>query len=133
MVKFETKLHTDGTGYWSDIAQTVKTTKLTVPYIDDEDSFGELRIYFDTKTWNCNEHGLIYTDRLFLQELRAALIAAGISSDAAEDVDYSEQGMQGDNFVSCDVGEYFLKEWPLLCDALYKMVKTHKVLDKAAA
>ena len=27
------------------------------------------------------------------------------------DVDYSEQGMQGDDYVSCDVGEEFLKAW----------------------
>lgn len=133
MVKFETVLHTDGSGYWSEVAAAVKITKLTVPYIDDEEEFGELCIYFDKKTWNCNEQGLIYTDRLFMQELRAALTAAGMSEAAAADVDYSEQGMQEDKYVSCDVGELFLKEWPLLCDALYKMVKQHKVLDAAAA
>lgn len=133
MVKFEAVLHTEGSGYWSDAAAAVKTTKLTIPYIDDEEEFGELRIYFDTKTWDCNELGLIYTDGLFIQELRATLVAAGISSAAADDIDYSEQGMQGNNYVSCDVGEAFLKEWPLLSDALYKMVKKHKVVDTAAA
>ena len=133
MVKFETILHTDGSGLWSETAAAVKTTKLTVPYVDDEESFGELRIHFDKKTWDVNELNLIYTDGLFMQELRAALVAAGISAAAADDVDYSEQGMQGDTYVSCDVGELFLKEWPLLCDALYKMVKKHKVVDRAAA
>lgn len=133
MVKFETVLHTEGSGYWSEQAVAVKTTKLTVPYIDDEESFGELRIHFDVATWDVNELGLIYTDGLFIQELRAALIAAGISEDAANDVEYSEQGMQGNNFVSCDIGEPFLKEWPVLVDALYKMVKLHKVVDKEAA
>ena len=132
MVKFDTVLHTEGSGYWSDAAKAVVTTKLTVPYIDDEEEFGELRIHFDKKSWDCNELGLIYTDGLFLHELRRALITAGMSEDAAADVDYSEQGMQGDTYVSCDVGELFLKEWPMLVDALYSMIKKYKAVDAAA-
>jgi len=53
--------------------------------------------------------GLIYTDSAFLECVHTALIKAGISIEAAEDVCYSEQGMQGDNYVSMDayaLGDY---------------------------
>lgn len=134
MIKIKHTLHTAGDGYWSDAARGVTVTKLALPYVNDEEDFGELRVYFDTATWDCNEYGLIYTDSQFLAELRAALMATGFSAAAAGDVEYSEQGMQGDNYVSCDVGEAFIKEWLLVKEPLYKMVKEHKkVVDKTRA
>ena len=67
-----------------------------------------MRVYFNTDTWDVNKHGLIYTDKQFMQELRDTLNNAGFD---ASDVDYSEQGMQGDNYVSCDVGECFINTY----------------------
>jgi hypothetical protein len=40
-----------------------------------------------------------------MKELKKLLTAKGFD---AGDVSYSEQGMQGDNYVSCDVGERFI-------------------------
>jgi hypothetical protein len=108
MMKFTETLTTAGDGHWSNVHKQVKCTKLTIPYIDDEEEFGELRVHFDNKTWDCDTDGLIYTDRLFLKELRTALDSMGL---AGADVDYSEQGMQGETYVSLDVGGKFLKSW----------------------
>lgn len=108
MFKFERTLNTDGKGYWSNKAKPVKTLRIDVPYINDEENFGELRVYFDTKSWNVKKHGLIYTDRLFEKELREQLDLVGFPG---KDVDYSEQGMQGDDYVSLDVGKKFMKAW----------------------
>ena len=105
MFKFERKLSTGGDGYWSDKAKTVKTTKVVVSAFDDK--FGELMVYFD-KSWNVKKDGLIYTDSQFLEELRDELTAAGLPG---KDADYSEQGMQGDDYVSLDVGKKFIKAW----------------------
>jgi hypothetical protein len=74
----------------------------------DKDMFGELRVYFDTDTWDVNVHGLIYTDRGFLKELREFLNAHGLPG---ADVSYSEQGMQGDDYVSLDAGHKFYAAW----------------------
>jgi hypothetical protein len=52
--------------------------------------------------------GLIYTDKLFMQELRTYLQTIGFTEAEANDVHYSEQGMQGDNYVSCDVAAAFI-------------------------
>jgi hypothetical protein len=52
--------------------------------------------------------GLIYTDKLFKAELRAYLQTLGFTAEEANDVEYSEQGMQSDNYVSCDVGAKFI-------------------------
>ncbi len=108
MIRFETVFETMGDGYWSDVAKSVKTTKIAVPYVNDEEDFGELRVYFDRSTWDVNEDGLIYTDSLFLTMLREKLTEIGF---VGSDVDYSEQGMQGDDYVSLHVGEKFLRSW----------------------
>lgn len=107
MIKFQTQFETAGDGYWSDVAKTVNVTNINVPYVNDEEDFGELRVYFD-KQWDVRKDGLIYTDSLFLVMLREKLTECGFD---ATDVDYSEQGMQGDNYVSLDVGKKFLKSW----------------------
>jgi hypothetical protein len=108
MIKFGCVLETAGTGYWSNVAKKVQLTGIDLGYINDEEDFGELRVFFDTKTWNTDTDGLIYTDRLFLDLLSGELLGAGLNSI---DVSYSEQGMQGDNYVSLDVGPVFLKSF----------------------
>jgi len=97
---------TNGTGYWSDVVKEVKVIKLALDF--DEPNFGELRVYFDPNTWNNEHDGLIYTDELFIDDLRGVLDVTGFDDS---DVSYSEQGMQGDDYVSFDVGESFIESW----------------------
>ncbi len=101
-------LHTDGTGYWSNTAKAVTVESLDLQYINEEKDFGELCIHFNTATWDVNTLGLIYTDKLFMSELREYLQTLGFTDAEANDVQYSEQGMQTDNYVSCDVGAKFI-------------------------
>lgn len=108
MFHVDWKLDTVGDGYWSSVAKTVQVTRLEMPYINAEGTFGELRVYFDTKTWSVPMHGLIYTDSLFLDGLLERLHIAGLDAGA---VDYSEQGMQGTDYVSLDVTEGFIASW----------------------
>ncbi len=108
-----TTLHTNGHGYWSSKATAVDIEKLDLQYITNERDFGELCVYFATDELGCNcwdtsVDGLIYTDKLFMQELRTYLQTLGFTLAEANDVSYSEQGMQGDNYVSCDVGAAFI-------------------------
>jgi hypothetical protein len=105
MYKVTATLNTNGNGYWSRKATAVEITHLQLAYINDEMSFGELRVRFNTNTWDVNKDGLIYTDKQFMRELKELLTAKGFD---ASDVSYSEQGMQGDAYVSCDVGECFI-------------------------
>lgn len=100
-------LSTSGDGYWSNVATSVPVTHLDLVRYDDDDH-GELRVFFDTQTWDIDRDGLIYTDSLFLHELRHLLVGQlGLSSD----VGYSEQGMQGDDYVSLDAGSEFVAKW----------------------
>jgi hypothetical protein len=103
-----TTLHTNGRGYWSRTAKAVDVTKLDLQYINNEGDFGELCVYFASDSWDVNTMGLIYTDKLFKEELRAYLQTLGFTAEEANDVEYSEQGMQSDNYVSCDVGAKFI-------------------------
>ena len=101
-------LHTNGQGYWSDKATAVTVEALDLQYINDEKDFGELCIHFNTATWDTAVDGLIYTDKLFMAELRAYLQTLGFTLEEANDVSYSEQGMQCEHYVSCDVGVDFI-------------------------
>ena len=113
MIKVSATLNTNGRGYWSRTATAVDITKMDLQYCNIDKDFGELCVYFATDDFSANEwdvstDGLIYTDKLFLQELRAYLQTIGFSEAEAMDVSYSEQGMQGDAYVSCDVGATFI-------------------------
>jgi len=105
MYKVTATLNTNGNGYWSNKRKAVDITHLQLSYTNDELDFGELRVFFNTATWDVNTDGLIYTDKQFMTELKELLTIQGFE---ASDVSYSEQGMQGDNYVSCDVGECFI-------------------------
>jgi hypothetical protein len=99
--------NTAGDGYWSNVSKDVEVTDMQLGYVNDEQDFGELRVYFDTATWNVNKDGLIYTDSKFKQDLMKFVKQQGLVVDLC----YSEQGMQGDNYVSLDVGAEFLDSW----------------------
>ena len=99
--------NTAGDGYWSNVQKTVEITDMRLGYVNDELDFGELRVYFNTDTWNVNTDGLIYTDSLFKQQLMKFVTEQGLVVDLC----YSEQGMQGDDYVSLDVGAEFLASW----------------------
>ena len=79
---------------------------MRINYINDEKSFGELCVYFNTDTWDVNTMGLIYTDKQFKRELNEFLVAQGLAT-----AEYSEQGMQGEDYVSLDVEGKFLQLW----------------------
>jgi hypothetical protein len=112
-----TILNTDGRGLWSQVARPVVVNyiSLSISTMEEEDDtnklFGELCVYFDTASWDPDKDGLIYTDKLFVKELHNFLKTQGFSEKALETVYYSEQGMQGDDYVSLDADDLFCKEW----------------------
>lgn len=99
---------TAGDGLWSRIKTSVEVVDMKLGYVADDKDFGELCVYFNTATWDTRNgnDGLIYTDRRFLAELNVFLVEQGLTA-----VTYSEQGMQGDDYVSLDVGKDFLDSW----------------------
>ena len=98
--------NTAGDGYWSNVAKSVEVVDMKLGYVSDEGDFGELCVYFNTADWDVNKDGLIYTDTEFLHELNAFLVEQGLCA-----VEYSEQGMQGDDYVSLDVEDEFIALW----------------------
>jgi len=102
-------LHTNGNGLWSSKARAVRITELRViDFSYDGEAYGELRVRFDKNDWDCEHDGDIYTDPLFKKELKEWLTANGFD---AKGVGYSEYGMQGNSYVSLDVGPEFMASW----------------------
>ena len=101
-------LHTSGTGYWSDVQRGVDVTDMQLVGFEQMPDYGELRVYFDVNTWNVDKDGLIYADPRFESELFALLASQGLPANA---VYYSEQGMQGDDYVSFDAETAFVRAW----------------------
>lgn len=108
---------TNGNGWWGEPKDNIVLYKAhlhesTLRFSrSPDDSFGELRIFFKKKTWNINKNGLIYTDVGWLKQLKNHFIQIGFSKKATKCISYSEQGMQGDNYVSLDAWGAFIKEW----------------------
>lgn len=119
-VNFVTK--TAGTGYWSTEVKTVRVNRVELAYVDDKCDFGELRAYFDPKEWDVDTDGLIYSDMGWKHTFLTCMENEfGFSPDAILDVSYTEQGMQGMDYVSMDVGSQFISE----CSPLYRFA-VHK-------
>ena len=126
-VNFVTR--TDGNGYWSKAVKTVPINRVRLAYLNEEENFGELRAYFDTKEWDVNTDGLIYTDMMWKHSFLTCMEnVMGFSPDAILDISYSEMGMQGNNYVSMDVGEQFILE----CDALYRFAVHCEAVNQGA-
>jgi hypothetical protein len=95
----------NGKGLWSNVVANVKLESVELsPY-------GELRIYFDCSTWKVSNDGIIYTDPQFLTDFRETLVSKGFTKTETMGVDYSEAGMQGDDYVSMDVNMAFVNGW----------------------
>lgn len=104
-------LQTNGTGYWSKIKKKVKITHME--FVFTLNNYSELQIYFDEDYWNVESDGLIYTDELFLEGLNKFFKEIGLS-DEYSFPEYSEQGMQGSDYVSLDVERATIRELILM-------------------
>jgi hypothetical protein len=93
---------TDGEGFWNRVNKDIRVVKLDLNHDYQFQSF-ELRAYWDKRNWNVNRHGLIYTDCLWFSSFKKSLIHLGFSKDSLKALGYSEQGMQGNDYVSMDV------------------------------
>ena len=113
--------HTNGKSQWTEEERMVQIIKLDIGYSSltyyPEDPFrGELRAYFEPSgftlgSWNVSGYGLIYKDRLWLKEFKAGLRQLGLSIKAVQNVGYSEECQQGNDYVSLDVGSTFYASW----------------------
>lgn len=106
-------LCTAGDGLWSSVrtAVTIRGVELTV-WQSAGASWGELRAYFDPQLWDTDTVGLIYTDSLWIEGWREWLaLATPLAASAVAGVDYSEQGMQGADYVSMDADAVFVAAW----------------------
>lgn len=122
-VNFRTQ--TNGRGYWSSKRKFVTINRIELAWVDDEGEFGELRAYFDPAEWDVDNDGLIYSDPLWKYSFAQCMQTLGFSDNAIMHISYSEQGMQGDNYVSMDVGPGFIQE----CEALYRFTINKQVVN----
>ena len=102
----EVKFNVGGNGLWSTVKGSVEIVDMRLGYVAEDKDSGELCVYFNTGHWDVNIDGLIYTDKTFLAELNAFLLSQGLA-----EVSYSEQGMQGEDYVSLDVEGDFITAW----------------------
>jgi hypothetical protein len=122
-VNFVTK--TDGNGYWSTVAKTIRVNRVEVASVGNDGTYGELRVYFDPTEWDVESDGLIYSDPGWMVSFRSCMATLGFSEAALSDIGYTEQGMQGDNYVSLDVGQDFL----IQCTPLYRFIFTKETVN----
>lgn len=122
-------VYTKGDSMWAEGygERRVRVQRLELEVYGDEDSAGEvscsdLRVYFNTQDWDTAEQGLLYTDSgvdmcvrvlvdMLLQQMHAenagtmGAAAANSIADCVQYIGWSEQGMQGDDYMSFDAYE----------------------------
>jgi hypothetical protein len=106
--KVNLKTSTDGGGLWSIEKKDIRIIKFDLNWFDvncfnDNFNYFELRAYWDKRTWSVKKHGLVYTDELWLKTLKNNLINLGFSKIGLKGLTYSEQGLQGNDYVGMDV------------------------------
>lgn len=98
---------TGGKGLWSSVAKPVRVleARASTSGTPGEPYFEEyLQVYFSPDTWDVMQHGLIYTDQAWLAGLRKALREVGY--EKWNHLNYTEQGMQGEEYVHLIVGSW---------------------------
>jgi len=97
-----------GAGLWSTAKPTdVQITEWSVTWISITADYGEVNVHFNTQDWRPDRDGLIYTDPEFLQGINQYFRdLLGLDQDC---VNYTEQGMQGDNYVSMEFYREFIQ------------------------
>jgi hypothetical protein len=117
---------TDGKGYWSTVARkSIRINRVAIASVSDDGEYGELRAYFDESEWNVESDGLIYSDQAWMKSFRSCMATLGFSVQALAAISYTEQGMQGTEYVSLDVGRDFL----IQCTPLYRFIFTKEAVN----
>jgi hypothetical protein len=117
---------TDGKGYWSTVARkSIRIDRVAIASVSDDGEYGELRAYFDESEWNVESDGLIYSDQAWMKSFRSCMATLGFSVQALAAISYTEQGMQGTEYVSLDVGRDFL----IQCTPLYRFIFTKEAVN----
>ena len=117
---------TDGRGYWSTVARkSIRIDRVAIASVSDDGEYGELRAYFDESEWNVESDGLIYSDQAWMKSFRSCMATLGFSVQALAAISYTEQGMQGTEYVSLDVGQDFLVE----CTPLYRFAVNKEAVN----
>lgn len=110
-------ISTGGDGLWSNTKKYVKVENIEVivksNYLESNNSDSwdlnewnaylesTCDIFFDEDSWDIHEEGLIYTDKTFMSEICKILKQYGINQQIINNITYSEQDMQGDDYVNC--------------------------------
>jgi hypothetical protein len=106
---------TSGDGLWgeSNKPKEVKISKIEweTNNLGEDDTETSVRIYFTKKSWDTNKDGLIYTDRGFIKEVKELFVSMQKEGKLPmklpfADIGYSEQGMQGYNYIHTVLGSW---------------------------
>jgi len=105
-------LKTNGKGICTKKKSSVKCVSLLLDFVVfDGNMVGSFFVEFDKSTWDISKDGLIYDDPGFIKDLRKQLRGIGFTLKETNNIDYSERGRQGKNYVDFDAGEIFIKKF----------------------
>ena len=93
-----------GNGYWSyeNKKTTVKKITFEVGNFTGDSVILYAKVFFTQKEWNIEKDGLIYTDTNWIKDFSKNFVKLPEVKNLVKmkDIDYTEQGMQGDNYES---------------------------------
>ena len=103
---------TNGVGFWSSESnkevQGCMYFNLLESHLNGEVFGGRAEFRFSKEDWDVDKYGLIYTDEGFLDSIHNKLREVGFKK--YQEINYSEQGMQGDDYVDFDASIEIVNE-----------------------
>lgn len=107
-----------GDGMWADDGNAkVRIEKFNLLPALSEGAY--FTVDFNTDDWNVDERGLLYTSASFLNGIRG-ILAEFMDPELCSKIEWTEQGMQGDNYASlcveCNDAARFREEFTRLSE-----------------
>lgn len=98
------EFHTDGSGFYTEVAKPVFIKEVEVQDLRDEHCGVLVNFFF--VDWDTRKNGDIYTDKQFKREVRAYMQKnyQHVSNVDWSRLDYTEHSMQTDEYVSMEIG-----------------------------
>ena len=108
-----TTLYVSGDGEYCKSYKSVRIVDMNIFAMINDNKADEceyegvvVEVKFDSRDWKIEDDGLIYTDSGFLSDLQLFFESKGVDASALE---YTEHGMQGEEWVSLEADEAFFR------------------------
>lgn len=102
-------ISTSGDSGYTQIVRPVPVTSIEMRDPEMDGTYAEVRVHL--ADWRTQDHGFIFPDQGFLNQLRDRLKEQGFSEDSVQNLVWAELGLQGPTWATFVGGRIFIQRW----------------------